>query len=155
MLKLGNSGLLGNEGILDEIIEEDEADLNFKNDVLDNPMLKNQRLSPVNASDLSFGSVPRTSELDDSNLDIDPSGNMDDDMMNMMADHDHNRTESFISNTSDMIFSKRVIRVNVENTERRRACKYLCYMNKKMYKNNYITTSKYNLITFLPKNLLL
>ena len=118
-------------------------------------MLKNQRLSPVNASDLSFSSHLDGSELDHANLDIDPSGNIDDELRNMMGEHDHERTESFISDITDLTFSRRVIYANMENTERRRVCKCLCYANRKMFKSNYITTSKYNLITFLPKNLLL
>jgi hypothetical protein len=50
---------------------------------------------------------------------------------------------------------KRYINVNRENKERRRICCTYCPIqaNFQMYKNNTISTGKYNVLTFLPRNL--
>ena len=48
----------------------------------------------------------------------------------------------------------RIIKINRDNILVSK-CLYCCTRRKAIYKNNRISTSKYNLITFFPKNLFL
>ena len=68
------------------------------------------------------------------------------------------RNDSMWSHQSDEEMANRLIKINRENTRIKFCCK--CKLRffskrKQLYKNNKISTSKYNFLTFLPLNLLL
>ena len=76
-------------------------------------------------------------------------------MNELMKQYDHGPTESFQSIVSQSEMNTRVINVNKENTMRWKCCRCCCWRTGKTFKDNRVTTSRYNFVTFLPLNLLL
>jgi hypothetical protein len=57
------------------------------------------------------------------------------------------------SEIGDTTSDGRVVLINRENKKKVR-CLLCCSRKKNMYKNNFISTSKYNMINFVPLNLM-
>ena len=59
------------------------------------------------------------------------------------------------SDISGDMMGSRLIRVNTENKISKNICCKYCFVkaNYQIYKSNVVSTGKYNLITFLPRNL--
>jgi hypothetical protein len=59
------------------------------------------------------------------------------------------------STMSEDIIEPRIINVNNSNKLKHSiCCRYCCIRtNQQMYKSNFVSTGKYNLLTFLPQNL--
>ena len=64
------------------------------------------------------------------------------------------RTSSVVSFISEFTTDLRHIKVNMLNTQKKK-CFFCCSKNVPKYKNNKVSTSKYNILTFLPLNLML
>jgi hypothetical protein len=65
-----------------------------------------------------------------------------------------NRTSSVVSYISDLTNDLRHIEINRLNTHKKK-CLFCCSRRVPKYKNNKVSTSKYNILTFLPLNLML
>ena len=73
------------------------------------------------------------------------------DTFNELQDSSHNR-DSIITNEDDS--AGREILINQENIKRKK-CLYCINYTVQKFKNNKVSTSKYNVLTFLPLNLIL
>ena len=65
--------------------------------------------------------------------------------------------ESLNSTISADVLGSRLLMVNMPNKDKRKCCIPFCCFKRRvqMFVNNHVTTSKYNLLTFFPKNIFL
>jgi len=61
-------------------------------------------------------------------------------------------TDSMYSHISEVEGDGRIVKINRENKKRVK-CLICCSRRINLYKSNFISTSKYNVINFLPKNI--